>query len=236
MEKAISHFTLNQNSVFSLVFFFLIYSPFSLHAQQEVVEKSYHLTTGDGWYRIVKGTVFTSCKIRIHGINDNNKVTDLTFYVSAMAYDQGGNISIVNNQHYNQNHIDEIRSGTIIENNSRKYAIDVHLVNLDGDTDLKIEAENRVSLVNTPIFNPIPIPEKGLVSISGKSLGIASTRYPIYLGNKVGIGTTNLGSWKLAVNGKIKAKEIKVSTDWADFVFSDTYKLPTLEEVETHIK
>ncbi|MEW7278604.1 hypothetical protein ABW636_08410 [Aquimarina sp. 2201CG1-2-11] len=52
----------------------------------------------------------------------------------------------------------------------------------------------------------------------------------------VGIGTTNPGSWKLAVNGNIRAKEIKVETGWSDFVFYDDYKLPTLEEVETHIQ
>ena len=52
----------------------------------------------------------------------------------------------------------------------------------------------------------------------------------------VGIGTTNPGSWKLAVNGQIRAKEIKVETGWSDFVFFKDYKLPTLEEVEDHIK
>lgn len=52
----------------------------------------------------------------------------------------------------------------------------------------------------------------------------------------VGIGTTNTGTYKLAVNGNIRAKEIKVETGWSDFVFESDYKLPTLEEVETHIK
>ena len=52
----------------------------------------------------------------------------------------------------------------------------------------------------------------------------------------VGIGTETLGSWKLAVNGNIRAKEIKVETGWSDFVFYDDYKLPTLQEVENHIK
>ncbi len=53
----------------------------------------------------------------------------------------------------------------------------------------------------------------------------------------VGIGTTNTeGEWKLAVNGKIRAKEIRVETNWSDFVFYDSYKLPTLKEVEEHIK
>ena len=52
----------------------------------------------------------------------------------------------------------------------------------------------------------------------------------------VGIGTTTPNGWKLAVNGKIRAKEIKVETGWSDFVFYDTYRLPTLDEVEHHIK
>ncbi|UII75734.1 hypothetical protein LV716_15950 [Flagellimonas sp. HMM57] len=52
----------------------------------------------------------------------------------------------------------------------------------------------------------------------------------------VGIGTTNPKGWKLAVNGKIRAKEIKVETGWSDFVFEKDYYLPTLKEVEEHIK
>ncbi|MDL5514708.1 hypothetical protein QSE00_23055 [Arenibacter sp. M-2] len=55
------------------------------------------------------------------------------------------------------------------------------------------------------------------------------------LGN-VGIGTTDPGTWKLAVNGKIRAKEIKVETTWADYVFEDGYNLPSLEEVRRHIQ
>ena len=57
-----------------------------------------------------------------------------------------------------------------------------------------------------------------------------------YSSGNVGIGTSNPGAWKLAVNGNIRAKEIKVETGWADYVFEDNYSLPTLEEVESHIK
>jgi len=52
----------------------------------------------------------------------------------------------------------------------------------------------------------------------------------------VGIGTTNPGAYKLAVKGKIRAEEIKVETGWADYVFKKEYNLPSLEEVEEHIK
>ncbi len=55
-------------------------------------------------------------------------------------------------------------------------------------------------------------------------------------GGNLGIGTNNTNGWKLAVNGNIRAKEIKVETGWSDFVFEKNYNLPTLKEVENHIK
>lgn len=51
----------------------------------------------------------------------------------------------------------------------------------------------------------------------------------------IGIGTNN-PQYKLDVNGTIRAKEIKVETGWADFVFAPDYNLPTLGEVELHIE
>ena len=52
----------------------------------------------------------------------------------------------------------------------------------------------------------------------------------------VGIGTANPDS-KLSVNGNIKSREVKVTVDgWSDFVFEKDYDLPTLKEVENHIK
>lgn len=51
----------------------------------------------------------------------------------------------------------------------------------------------------------------------------------------IGIGTNN-PQYKLDVNGTIRAKEIKVETGWADFVFADDYQLPSLGDVETYIK
>ena len=59
-----------------------------------------------------------------------------------------------------------------------------------------------------------------------------------YISNgKLGIGTVSTGNHKLAVEGSIGAREIKVeSNGWSDFVFYDNYNLPTLTEVENHIK
>ena len=53
----------------------------------------------------------------------------------------------------------------------------------------------------------------------------------------VGIGTSTPGAWKLAVNGNIRTKEIKVETaNWPDYVFAKDYDLPTLEEIQKHIQ
>lgn len=51
----------------------------------------------------------------------------------------------------------------------------------------------------------------------------------------IGIGVINPQN-KLDVDGVIRATEVKVETGWADFVFAKDYKLPTLQEVENHIK
>lgn len=53
----------------------------------------------------------------------------------------------------------------------------------------------------------------------------------------VGIGTIETRGYKVAVNGKIRAQEIKVeASPWPDYVFEKNYQLPTLRETEKHIK
>ncbi|MEM6737409.1 MAG: hypothetical protein AAF620_15215 [Bacteroidota bacterium] len=54
---------------------------------------------------------------------------------------------------------------------------------------------------------------------------------------QVGIGTSSMGSHKLAVEGSIGAREVKVEPNgWSDFVFEKDYTLPTLEDVESYIR
>jgi hypothetical protein len=55
-------------------------------------------------------------------------------------------------------------------------------------------------------------------------------------GGNVGIGINNPQE-KLAVNGNIRAKEVKVETaNWPDYVFAKEYSLPNLKETEKHIQ
>ncbi len=66
------------------------------------------------------------------------------------------------------------------------------------------------------------------------------TLYDLKVLNKLGIGTDNLGEYRLAVDGKIRAERVKVynSADWEapDYVFDEDYELKSLEEVEQYIK
>ncbi|GMN08183.1 hypothetical protein MTsPCn5_35720 [Croceitalea sp. MTPC5] len=54
---------------------------------------------------------------------------------------------------------------------------------------------------------------------------------------QVGIGVTTVQTeYKLAVNGKIRSKEVRVEqNNWPDYVFSKEYDLPTLKEIQEHI-
>ncbi len=116
-------------------------------------------------------------------------------------------------------------------------------------------------LKNADLSNAISLPNSGLIIRADNDGNDASLRFGVDntnlkaviqtqqtttgskfdllinpFGGNVGIGTKNSNSWKLAVNGKIRAKEIKVEAGWSDFVFFDDYKLPSLQEVENHIK
>lgn len=69
-------------------------------------------------------------------------------------------------------------------------------------------------------------------------VGPNGDRFVVNTNGSVGIGTTTIPSgYKLAVNGKIIATEIKVATTpWPDYVFAPDYKLRSLYEVEQFIK
>ncbi len=72
-------------------------------------------------------------------------------------------------------------------------------------------------------------------SSEGHSADISARN--IFLDGSMGIGTSSVGSFKLAVEGKIGAREIVVQTGaWADFVFENNYKLMPLNELEKSIK
>lgn len=90
------------------------------------------------------------------------------------------------------------------------------------------------STFNDPTFGT----KNGFSIMEGYSVN--QTKFFIQDGTgNIGIGTNTIpASYKLAVAGKIIAEELKVQlqTSWPDYVFTDEHKLPTLQEVEKHIK
>ncbi|WP_119790321.1 hypothetical protein [Flavobacterium anhuiense] len=111
-------------------------------------------------------------------------------------------------------------------------------------------SDNKASLYLTATTEPSM--DNGsfpLMTFDSRTSGAAIITRPLFswdsYGNRkmtlnsngsLGIGTVSTGPHKLAVEGSIGAREIKVTASgWADFVFKKEYNLPTLEEVEKHI-
>jgi len=70
-------------------------------------------------------------------------------------------------------------------------------------------------------------------TISGNTIDIAVFKSD----GTVGIGTASPGPYKLAVEGTIGARKVKVTqaNPWADYVFNDNYPLMSLKELDDYI-
>jgi hypothetical protein len=128
---------------------------------------------------------------------------------------------------------------------------DDQLIKIDGENSVVAFHDNQTNAqygyfrawTENP-FNPAGLYglEIGVPPIAGgdpaKHL-MFSTNYNIRMAimdnGNIGIGTTN-PSHKLSVNGGIRAKEVRVNTGWADYVFEPQYKLRPLAQVEQFIK
>ncbi|MGN6511265.1 MAG: hypothetical protein ACTHLD_17505, partial [Chitinophaga sp.] len=127
------------------------------------------------------------------------------------------------------------------------------IVWLRGNTSYYYHSNYAVSPTQYDgVNNPLPLQEPGgpahsfktaidnYVNPSGFTSG-NTFRYTdpngtSYIGGKLGIGTLSTNEYKLAVEGTIGARKVKVtSAPWADFVFEEDYQLPTLKELEKFI-
>ncbi|WP_423736670.1 hypothetical protein [Chitinophaga caseinilytica] len=79
--------------------------------------------------------------------------------------------------------------------------------------------------------------ESNIMRIGGRGTAApAMGAINVTMAGLVGIGTLAPQS-ELSVNGTITSKKVKVlNTGWADYVFLPDYQLPTLHEVERHIR
>ena len=142
---------------------------------------------------------------------------------------------------YLQKDTNRVGIGTTSPNAKLDIKGDLKLGNGSTYTDLIFKTGTTISGTNG-VFEILPktMPGSGTARqttyFKNASHSNGKTEHNVVVDGNVGIGTTNPGSWRLAVNGQIRAKEIKVETGWSDFVFYDNYNLPTLKEVEKYIK
>jgi hypothetical protein len=90
-----------------------------------------------------------------------------------------------------------------------------------------------IGIVNAQGFHINGVPFAG-----GGSQWSTSGTTVFYNAGNVAIGTSSTGSFKLAVEGKIGAREINVTTTnpWPDFVFKSNYQLPSLQSIDSFIR
>lgn len=95
------------------------------------------------------------------------------------------------------------------------------------------------------LFNKKVIVDGGALSSFDEPLALQAagvTGLTILTSGNVGIGTTlpsNPNNYRLAVNGRIGAKEVQVETNssaWPDYVFKPGYELTPLNELESYIR
>ncbi|MFK7969462.1 MAG: hypothetical protein AB8F95_03795 [Bacteroidia bacterium] len=95
-----------------------------------------------------------------------------------------------------------------------------------GEWFIGASANNWTTSGNKLVFGRSLNEASGILVLDGTNQGVA-------------IGTSSVpANYKLAVDGRIICEElrVRVSSLWPDYVFSDTYKLRSLEEVEAHIE
>ncbi|MGN6437504.1 MAG: hypothetical protein ACTHMM_13270 [Agriterribacter sp.] len=122
------------------------------------------------------------------------------------------------------------------------YAADIAKFSATSSGNSRISIANSAGQMNIGIGSSTTLAHPYIWSGTGKFyIGIAEGTPTLFVqgmeNGNVGIGTTNPGTYKLAVEGTIGARQVKVlQSSFADYVFEDTYQLPTLEEVEQYIK
>ncbi|OJJ17684.1 hypothetical protein BKI52_27875 [marine bacterium AO1-C] len=124
----------------------------------------------------------------------------------------------------------------------------------NGHTPLLINSQGEVKLNHLTVNPQNNLGEGGEILLTGSAgnvgwymdnyngnfrlFGNGNTPLVVTPQGNVGIGTFTPNSFRLAVEGKIGAREIQVTNvdPWPDYVFAQDYDLRSLEEVETYIQ
>ncbi len=202
-------------------------------------------TTQNGIFSTgVKGTLNGSTNVQVQWRSGGNVPSSATpinnqwFLVVAYINGNGSTKTFSDAGMYdmNANKVGDVVGGTpMLNTGTPSIELFTHLRFNPGTNQSLVFFDPRLDEVNTSMPSKEKLIDPSLVE-GGASLWATNTNGVHYNAGNVGIGTEDPGTdWKLAVNGKIRSKEIKVETGWADYVFEKDYPLPTLQEVEKHI-
>ncbi len=177
------------------------------------------------WWRVDLGAAYNISKIDIYNRTDGVQAT-WDRLIGAKVY--VGSVDSTDPNDYTDLNI------TLTAQTAQSYP------NLSGTgryVMVSLPSGNFLSLAEVEVYgSSITDPGPGGDSAwTASSFGIDFNPNGTANGN-VGIGTQALSGYRLAVDGKIRTREVRVDNDnWADYVFKPDYELPSLEEVQRHI-
>jgi hypothetical protein len=141
---------------------------------------------------------------------------------------------------YPQVKLELVNGGEIIRHTNPVYYSTFRLYNDQNTPYRSLEIDYSGSaysgslLVNGPQGESASIGTVGSYPLAFGTGNIA--RMTITGSGNIGMGTIDPGDYRLAVNGKIRAKKVVVETSWSDYVFDKAYKLQSLSSLESFIR
>lgn len=109
--------------------------------------------------------------------------------------------------------------------------------------EYKLDVSGETNIAENMYVHYSPLDIRLKVGADGLQAYTFANRIPkdLYLnlaGGNVGIGTKPPAAYKLAVDGTIAARRLKITqeTPWPDYVFDSSYQLKPLNQVETFIQ
>nr|WP_320120046.1 hypothetical protein [uncultured Marinifilum sp.] len=194
-------------------------------------------STAGRWYRIAQnsGTRANASFILWDYISSGGHST-LEFKLgTSFNYRNGISFSMINHNYYHQLTFTKVR--VLTRNTYDPQYLEVY-VRRSGSVNYSIE--NNVQSTGWEAVDWT----EGIVPTGYSSfeydvnylfaIGSNKNHFTVSRGGNIGIGTTS-SNYKLDVLGTIRAQELKVNMQGADFVFEEDYQLRSLEEVEEFV-